>query len=65
MTCTDMAVLSGGHPEVCYAKYGSMPTKGVPRCAVLTLTLTLTLTLSMAVCPPKVCHAVLCCAVVR
>ncbi len=22
VTCTDMAVLSGGHPETCYAKYG-------------------------------------------
>ena len=28
VTCTDMGVLSGGHPETCYAKYGSMPTKG-------------------------------------
>lgn len=28
ITCTDMGVLSGGHPETCYAKYGSMPTKG-------------------------------------
>ncbi|CAM9119035.1 unnamed protein product, partial [Discosporangium mesarthrocarpum] len=28
VTCTDMAVLSGGHPETCYARYGSMPTKG-------------------------------------
>jgi tRNA (guanine26-N2/guanine27-N2)-dimethyltransferase len=28
VTCTDMAVLSGSHPETCYAKYGAMPTKG-------------------------------------
>lgn len=28
VTCTDMGVLSGGHPETCFAKYGSMPTKG-------------------------------------
>lgn len=28
VTCTDMSVLGGGHPETCYAKYGSMPTKG-------------------------------------
>lgn len=28
VTCTDMGVLSGGNPETCYAKYGSMPTKG-------------------------------------
>lgn len=25
VTCTDMAVLSGNHPETCYAKYRSMP----------------------------------------
>lgn len=25
VTCTDMAVLSGNHPETCYAKYASMP----------------------------------------
>ncbi|CAM9497433.1 unnamed protein product [Choristocarpus tenellus] len=28
VTCTDMAVLGGGHPETCYARYGSMPTRG-------------------------------------
>eukprot|EP00615_Pteridomonas_danica_P000021 CAMPEP_0114354728 /NCGR_PEP_ID=MMETSP0101-20121206/19699_1 /TAXON_ID=38822 ORGANISM="Pteridomonas danica, Strain PT" /NCGR_SAMPLE_ID=MMETSP0101 /ASSEMBLY_ACC=CAM_ASM_000211 /LENGTH=563 /DNA_ID=CAMNT_0001496345 /DNA_START=19 /DNA_END=1710 /DNA_ORIENTATION=- len=28
VTCTDMAVLSGNQAEACYAKYGSMPTKG-------------------------------------
>lgn len=27
VTSTDMTVLSGNYPEVCYAKYGSMPTK--------------------------------------
>ena len=27
VTSTDMPVLSGNYPEVCYAKYGSMPTK--------------------------------------
>jgi len=27
VTSTDMAVLSGNYPEVCYAKYGSMPIK--------------------------------------
>ncbi|CAH0367226.1 unnamed protein product [Pelagomonas calceolata] len=27
VTSTDMTVLSGGYPEVCYAKYGAMPTK--------------------------------------
>ncbi|CAM9717541.1 unnamed protein product [Chrysoparadoxa australica] len=28
VTCTDMATLSGGNPEACYMRYGSMPTKG-------------------------------------
>jgi tRNA (guanine26-N2/guanine27-N2)-dimethyltransferase len=28
VTCTDMTVLSGNYPEVCFAKYGSMPLKG-------------------------------------
>ena len=27
VTCTDMPVLSGNYPEVCYAKYGSFPVK--------------------------------------
>lgn len=27
VTCTDMTVLSGNFPEVCFAKYGSMPLK--------------------------------------
>ena len=27
VTCTDMAVLCGNHPEACHAKYGSMPLK--------------------------------------
>ena len=27
VTCTDMTVLGGSYPEVCYAKYGSMPVK--------------------------------------
>lgn len=27
VTCTDSPVLSGNYPEVCYAKYGSMPIK--------------------------------------
>ena len=27
VTCTDMPVLSGNHAEVCFAKYGVMPTK--------------------------------------
>lgn len=27
MTCTDMTVLSGNFPEVCFAKYGSVPLK--------------------------------------
>lgn len=27
MTCTDMTVLSGNYPEVCFAKYGTMPLK--------------------------------------
>ncbi|KAJ8599265.1 hypothetical protein CTAYLR_006774 [Chrysophaeum taylorii] len=27
ITSTDMTVLSGNYPEVCYARYGSMPTK--------------------------------------
>ncbi|KAH8048145.1 N(2),N(2)-dimethylguanosine tRNA methyltransferase [Aureococcus anophagefferens] len=27
VTSTDMTVLSGNYPEVCFAKYGSMPTK--------------------------------------
>jgi tRNA (guanine26-N2/guanine27-N2)-dimethyltransferase len=28
VTCTDMAVLCGNHPEVCHAKYGSVSLKG-------------------------------------
>jgi tRNA (guanine26-N2/guanine27-N2)-dimethyltransferase len=28
VTCTDMAVLNGNHPEVCWAKYRAVPTKG-------------------------------------
>ena len=28
VTSTDMTVLSGGYPETCYGRYGSMPTKG-------------------------------------
>ncbi|CAM9678414.1 unnamed protein product, partial [Heterosigma akashiwo] len=28
LTCTDLAVLSGGNPGACFAKYGSIPTKG-------------------------------------
>ena len=27
VTSTDMTVLSGNYPEVCFAKYGAMPTK--------------------------------------
>ena len=27
VTCTDMTVLSGNYPEVCFAKYGSMPVR--------------------------------------
>lgn len=27
ITCTDMAVLCGNHPETCFSKYGTMPTK--------------------------------------
>lgn len=27
VTCTDMPVLSGNNPEVCFARYGSMPYK--------------------------------------
>lgn len=27
VTCTDMPVLAGNYPEVCFAKYGSMPLK--------------------------------------
>ena len=27
ITCTDMAVLCGNHPEACFAKYGAMPAK--------------------------------------
>lgn len=29
VTCTDMTVLSGNYPEVCFSKYGTMPLKGV------------------------------------
>eukprot|EP00592_Proboscia_alata_P016688 CAMPEP_0194401282 /NCGR_PEP_ID=MMETSP0174-20130528/127719_1 /TAXON_ID=216777 /ORGANISM="Proboscia alata, Strain PI-D3" /LENGTH=723 /DNA_ID=CAMNT_0039197965 /DNA_START=209 /DNA_END=2380 /DNA_ORIENTATION=+ len=32
ITCTDMAVLSGAHPETCYGRYGSVP---VPRARYL------------------------------
>jgi tRNA (guanine26-N2/guanine27-N2)-dimethyltransferase len=28
ITCTDMAVLAGNHPEACFAKYASMPIRG-------------------------------------
>ena len=31
VTCTDMASLSGNQPEACFAKYGSMPTRGKVR----------------------------------
>ena len=31
VTCTDLAVLCGNQRDVCYAKYGSIPTKG-PYC---------------------------------
>lgn len=27
VTCTDMAVLSGKNPEVCFSRYGSVPNK--------------------------------------
>ena len=27
VTCTDMGVLAGNHPEACFAKYGSFPLK--------------------------------------
>ena len=27
VTCTDMTVLGGSYPEVCFAKYGSMSLK--------------------------------------
>ncbi len=27
VTCTDMTVLGGSYPEVCFAKYGTMPLK--------------------------------------
>eukprot|EP00042_Codosiga_hollandica_P044559 m.442807 g.442807 ORF g.442807 m.442807 type:complete len:367 (+) comp56817_c0_seq45:1061-2161(+) len=27
VTCTDLAILCGNHPETCYGKYGSMPLK--------------------------------------
>lgn len=30
VTCTDMAILCGNHPETCYAKYGSMSLKFPP-----------------------------------
>jgi len=28
VTCTDMAVLAGNHPEACFAKYASVPLRG-------------------------------------
>lgn len=31
VTCTDMAILCGNHPETCYTKYGSMSLK-FPAC---------------------------------
>jgi tRNA (guanine26-N2/guanine27-N2)-dimethyltransferase len=27
VTCTDMGVLAGNHPEACFAKYGAFPLK--------------------------------------
>ena len=27
VTCTDMAVLAGNHPETCYSKYNTIPFK--------------------------------------
>ena len=27
VTCTDMGILDGNHPEACWAKYGSFPIK--------------------------------------
>jgi len=29
VTCTDMQVLCGNYPEVCFYKYGSLPLKGM------------------------------------
>eukprot|EP00040_Diaphanoeca_grandis_P030791 m.182775 g.182775 ORF g.182775 m.182775 type:complete len:606 (+) comp32132_c0_seq1:92-1909(+) len=40
ITCTDMAVLAGNHPEACYAKYGSMPLRG-PFCLEMGLRIVL------------------------
>eukprot|EP00559_Dactyliosolen_fragilissimus_P006977 CAMPEP_0184856584 /NCGR_PEP_ID=MMETSP0580-20130426/1768_1 /TAXON_ID=1118495 /ORGANISM="Dactyliosolen fragilissimus" /LENGTH=816 /DNA_ID=CAMNT_0027351687 /DNA_START=425 /DNA_END=2875 /DNA_ORIENTATION=- len=30
VTCTDMAVLGGSHPETCYGRYGAMPLPRAP-----------------------------------
>ena len=27
VTCTDMGILAGNHPEACFAKYGAFPLK--------------------------------------
>ncbi|KAJ3037918.1 tRNA methyltransferase 1 [Rhizophlyctis rosea] len=41
VTCTDLAVLAGGQPEACYAKYGGMPIPNSPYCHEMALRLVL------------------------
>ena len=39
VTCTDLAVLCGNHPEICFARYGASPLKGplAHECAIRTV----------------------------
>mmetsp|Transcript_35202 Transcript_35202/g.81418 ORF Transcript_35202/g.81418 Transcript_35202/m.81418 type:complete len:443 (-) Transcript_35202:1047-2375(-) len=41
VTCTDMAAMSGGHPETCYGRLGSMPVPKGKYCQELAIRLTL------------------------
>lgn len=40
VTCTDMAILAGNHPETCFGKYGSLPLKS-PYCHEMALRIVL------------------------
>lgn len=40
VTCTDLAVLAGNNTDTCFAKYGSMPTRG-PYCHELAVRIVL------------------------
>eukprot|EP01119_Soliformovum_irregulare_P012631 TRINITY_DN3292_c1_g2_i1.p1 TRINITY_DN3292_c1_g2~~TRINITY_DN3292_c1_g2_i1.p1 ORF type:complete len:579 (-),score=156.90 TRINITY_DN3292_c1_g2_i1:37-1773(-) len=41
ITCTDLAVLAGNHPEACMAKYGATPIPSAPYCHEMALRIVL------------------------